>query len=280
MVTIMSKRIILSIGIVLILGIFVGWYAAGLFHPTGEERIVVFAGAAATPVYEEAAKLFEKRYGIKVELILSGSGKVLSAMTITKRGDLFIPGSPEYMLKAMRQGVIDNSTVQKLAYLVPAIIVQKGNPKNITSLEDLSKPGVRVGIGDPQSVCVGLYAKEILERSDLWERVKPNIVTYAPSCSATASLIPTKSVDAIVGWHVFHYWYPNKSEIVWIKPERIHKISCITGAVTNFTQNRGGALMFLEFLKSKEVKEIWRKYGYFATFEEAKVHAPNATTAI
>jgi molybdate transport system substrate-binding protein len=270
----------LLIVIGLIIGFLAGLEVAEHSYLKNEEKIEVFAGAAALPVYEEAAKLFESKYSIKVEIAASGSGKVLSAMTITKKGDLFIPGSPEYMLKAMQQGVVDNSTIKKLAYLVPAIIVQKGNPKNIMSLEDLAKPGIRVGIGDPQSVCVGLYAKEMLERAGLWEEVKPNIVVYAPSCSATASLIPMKSVDAIIGWHVFHYWYPNQSEIVWIKPEKIHKISCIVGAVTKFTKDREKAIMFLDFLESKEVKEIWRKYGYFATFEEAQAHAPNATTAI
>jgi len=222
--------------------------------------------------------MFEARYQVKVELRLGGSGSVLSAMKISKTGDIFIPGSPEYLAQAARLGVVNITAghVMIFAYLVPAIIVQKGNPKNITSLEDLARPGIRVGIGDPKSVCVGLYAKDLLERSGLWENVSRNIIVYAQSCDATAALIPAKAVDAIIGWHVFQAWTPDKADIVWITPSKIPKIAYIAGAVSVFVEDRSSADAFLDFLSSKDVQEIWTKYGYFATEQDAKMHAPNA----
>jgi molybdate transport system substrate-binding protein len=242
------------------------------------EILVVFAGAAATPVYYDAADLFEAKNGIKVELRLDGSGSVLSAMKITRTGDLFIPGSPEYFIEAKKSGVINPNSVHPtiLAYLVPAIIVQKDNPKNINSLEDLTKPGISIGIGDPESVCVGIYAKEILEQNNLWETVSPNIVNYAQSCSATAALIPTGAVDVIIGWHVFKNWTPYKADIIWITPDKIPQISYIAGAVSVFSENKILAQRFLDFLTSEEVNEIWSKYGYFASKQKAKIHAPDA----
>ena len=199
-------------------------------------------------------------------------------MKIAKTGDVFIPGSPEYLLQANTSGVIKLSEdpAKILAYLVPAIIVQEGNPLNITTLEDLAKPRVRIGIGDPASVCVGLYAKELLETNGLWTSVSKNIVTYAQSCEATAALIPTKAVDAIIGWHVFEAWTPDKADIIWITPSRVPKISYIAGAVSTFAEDRVLAQKFLDFLTSEDVRAIWTKYGYFATEQEAKLHAPNA----
>jgi molybdate transport system substrate-binding protein len=222
--------------------------------------------------------MFESKYGVKVELRLGGSGSLLSAMKIAETGDIYIPGSPDYLLQANELGVVNLAVSQAkiMAYLVPAIIVQKGNPKNVTCLEDLAKPGIRVGIGDPTSVCVGLYAEELLEVNGLWEAVSPNIVTYAQSCEATAALIPTHAVDAIIGWHVFHYWNPDKADIVWIEPSKIPKISYIAGAVTTFARDGDLAARFLDFLASTDMRETWAKYGYFPTVEEAKAHAPNA----
>ena len=268
--------------VALVIGIVVGALGvvgvSPLLTRSTQEQVVVFAGAAGAPVYDEAARLFESKYGIKVEFRLGGSGSVLSAMTIAKTGDVFIPGSPEYLLQANAMWVVNISAghVKKLAYLVPAIIVQKGNPKNVTSLEDLAKPGLRVGIGDPKSVCVGLYAKEILEKSGLWEAVSKNIVVYAQSCDATAALIPTKAVDAIMGWHVFKDWTPDKADIVWIAPSKILKIGYIAGAVSTFTKDKLAAERFLDFLASSDMAKIWAKYGYYATEQEAKLHAPNA----
>lgn len=265
----------------LIIGLIVSAFVVVRTSPhfsTSHEKVIVFAGAASAPVLEEAARMFEAKHRIKVELRLGGSGSVLSAMKISKTGDLFIPGSPEYLLQAVKLGVVNITSghVRIFAYLVPAIVVQKGNPRNITSLEDLARPGIRVGIGDPKSVCVGLYAKELLERSGLWENVSRNIVVYAQSCDATAALIPAGAVDAIIGWHVFQAWTPDKAELVWIAPSKIPRISYLAGAVTAFAEDRSSAEAFLDFLASKDAQVVWAKYGYFSTEQDAKMHAPDA----
>ena len=51
----------------------------------------------------------------------------------------------------------------KVVYLVPSINVRAGNPKGIQGLRDLLKPGIRVAIANPENVCVGTYAVEIVE---------------------------------------------------------------------------------------------------------------------
>jgi len=62
------------------------------------------------------------------------------------------------MAKAVNDGVVDiNQNVEIIVYLVPAILTQKENPKNIQGLYDLSKKEVRVAIGNPESVCVFIY---------------------------------------------------------------------------------------------------------------------------
>jgi molybdate transport system substrate-binding protein len=272
------KRVIALI----IIAILMSAAGASLFYQgqtsNALKQIVVFAGSAASPVYNEADPMFEAKTGIKIELHLGGSGSLLSSMQIAKTGDIYIPGSPDYLLKANKSEIVNLNTTQPkiLAYLVSAIIVQKGNPKNITTLEDLTKPGISIAIGDPESVCVGLYAKELLETNNLWDTVSPNIVTYAQSCEATAALIPTKAVDAVIGWHVFYNWTPDKADIVWIAPTQIPKISYIAGAVSVFAADKTTAQKFLDFLASSDASAIWAKYGYFATEQQAKVHAPNA----
>ncbi|MCK4509384.1 MAG: substrate-binding domain-containing protein, partial [Desulfuromonadales bacterium] len=121
--------------------------------------VMVFAGSASQPPLEEAALSFKRKHGIQVSLHLGGSGAMLSQIRLTGLGDLYIPGSPDYMVKARELDLIDGEET-RLAYLVPAILVAKGNPQQIMTLNDLTRPDVRVGIADPGSVCVGLYAVE------------------------------------------------------------------------------------------------------------------------
>ena len=131
--------------------------------------ITAFCGSASKPAMEEAAAAFEEETGIRVYLNFSGSGTMLSQMKISRSGDLYIPGSPDYMAMAEADGVIAPDSINIIAYLVPAVLVPEDNLESIYGLSDLARPGIEVGIGNPEAVCVGLYAVEILEFNDLLE---------------------------------------------------------------------------------------------------------------
>jgi molybdate transport system substrate-binding protein len=243
---------------------------------TTTKELSVFAGSASKPPLDEAAAAFEKKTGVKVYLTYGGSGTVLSQMELAKTGDVYIPGSPDYMVKAEKKQVIDPATTKIVTYLIPAICVQPGNPQNIQSLSDLAKPGLKVGIGNPDSVCVGLYAVEILDSSNLLQSVFPNIVTQATSCDATATLITLKSVDAVMGWSVFQDWDPQHIEHVLIKPEQLPRLAYIPAAVSTFSKDKVLATQFIDFLVSPAGQDIFKKWGYNATEAEARTFAPQA----
>ena len=143
-----------------------------------EKTITAFVGSASKPAMEEATQVFEEATGIRVYLNFGGSGTILSQMKLSRSGDLYIPGSPDYMAKAEQSGVVEPESVKLISYLIPAILIQQGNPKNIRTLSDLAKPGIKVGIANPESVSIGLYAYEILEYNNLLSEVGENIVTY------------------------------------------------------------------------------------------------------
>lgn len=239
---------------------------------------MVFAGAASKPALEEAGRAFEGKTGVKVRFIFGGSGTVLSQIKMSRRGDLYIPGSPDFMVMAERDGVVEPSSIKIMAYLVPAILVQEGNPQNIRTPADLAKPGLRVAIGNPEAVCVGLYAYELLEHNGLLDDVRRSgtVVTYAESCEKTATLLALKKVDAVIGWDVFAGWHPDAIDRVNLSPGQIPRIAYIPGAVTTFTQDRENAQKFLDFLASPQGQQIFGKWGYLATEAEARKFVPQA----
>jgi molybdate transport system substrate-binding protein len=242
----------------------------------GNKSITAFVGSASQPVMQEAAAAFKQQTGIEVYLNFGGSGTMLSQMTIARQGDLYIPGSPDYMAKAEAQGAVDPATVQRLAYLVPAIIVPKGNPAHIQSLADLAKPGVTVGIGDPSSVCIGLYAVEVMDHNDMLSSIEPNIVVHASSCSQTAALAAMRSVDAIIGWRVFGNWDPDTVDVVLLGKDQLPRIAYIPGAVSTYSKDKKDAQAFLDYLASPDGQAIFAKWGYLATEADARAYAPNA----
>ena len=244
--------------------------------PFPAEELFVFCGSASKPAMEEAASVFKQKSGISVRFNFGGSGHILSQMEISRTGDLYIPGSPDYITIAENKGLIDADSVDIISYLVPAILVQEGNPEGITTLSELAKPDIKVGIGNPEAVCVGLYAIEILDDNNLLSECGNNIVTMAESCSKTATLVAMKSVDAVIGWRVFGYWHPEAIDIVYLDREQLPRIAYIPAAISKFVENRAAAEEFVQFLLSPDGQEIFNRRGYLTSESDARQFAPDA----
>ena len=237
------------------------------------KRLLMFAGAASKPATEEAVRIFQDRSGAIVDMVFGGSGFVLSQMKLTKKGDLYFPGSSDFMEVAKRESLVFPDSEKVVVYLVPAINVQKGNPKGIQTLRDLTKEGVRLAIANPETVCVGTYAVEIFEKNLTPEekaKVRKNITNYTESCEKTANVISLKAVDAVMGWRVFQYWDPNRIETIYLKPEEIPRIGYIPITISKFTQNKLLAQNFIDFLLSSHGKGIYKKCHYLMDLQAAR----------
>jgi len=240
---------------------------------SSSEGILIFAGSASKPPTEEVVRVFQEKTGIHVDVIFGGSGFVLSQMKLGKKGDLYFPGSSDFMEKAKKEALVFPESEKLVVYLVPSINVQKGNPKGIHSLKDLTRDGIRVAIANPEMVCVELYAVEIIEKNLApadKEKFRRNLVNYTESCEKTAVAISLKAVDAVLGWEVFHYWDPDRIETIYLKPDEISRIGYLPIAISKYTRDRSSAQKFIDFLLTREGKAIFQKYHYLMTPQEAR----------
>ncbi len=256
-----------------------GWIRLALFAAlltassiAAAPRLRVFAGAASKPPAEEIAQAYQKATGVEVELIFGGSGQVLAQLELTRSGDIYFPGSSDFMAKALAKGLVRPESVRDVVYLVPAITVQKGNPKAIRGLLDLARPGLRVAIADPEAVCVGLYAVEILELAlTPAERaaVRRNLATYTDSCERTATAVSLRSVDAVLGWSVFDHWDPTRLETVRLPVAQVPRVGTIPIAVAVCSEQQAEAQRFVEYVAGPAGRRIFARHGYFTTPDEA-----------
>jgi molybdate transport system substrate-binding protein len=248
-------------------------FVISLHTQSASAKLLLFAGAASKPATEEVVKTFQEKFKIPADVIFGGSGFVLSQMKLSRRGDIYFPGSSDFMEVAKREGLVYPESEKIVVYLVPAINVQKGNPKRISSLKDLAKKGIRLAIANPEMVCVGTYAVEIIERnlnSQEKESLRRNLVNYTESCEKTANVISLRAVDAVIGWSVFQYWDPERIETIYLKPDEIPRIGYIPVAISKFTQDRALAQTFVDFILSPQGKSIFRKYNYLMDLQEAR----------
>jgi len=228
-------------------------------------RLMAFVGSASKPPAQEAKTVFEKKHpSITIDMTFGGSGTLLTQMTLEETGDIYMPGSDDYMDKAEKQKAVIPNTRKIVAYLVPTICVQHGNPKHIESLADLARPGVTVGLAQAGAVCLGDASDEILKAAGLEEQVKKNCLTYARSCEQTEQLLQLGEVDAIIGWDSFKSWAPDKIDLVPIAPKLV-RVRNVPAAVAVYSEQRRAAEQFITFLTSKQGRAIFSKHGYSVT---------------
>jgi molybdate transport system substrate-binding protein len=224
-------------------------------------KLILFAGTASKPALEELAKTYEQQNGVKVDASYGGSGALLTQITTEHYGDLYIPGSDDFMDKAEAKAAVDKQTRTVMAYLVPTILVAKGNPKKVTGLKDLARADVRVVLAQSKSVCLGDVSEEILQKAKLLDKVKPKVASFASSCEETLNMLLLGEADAIIAWDAYARQQPEKVESVPL-PKELVRARNIPGAVITWSKQPEAGKKFLAYLASDEAKAVLKKHGY------------------
>ncbi len=246
---------------------------SGAFAQPG---LTVMAGIALRPVLEEAAANFKERHKADITFIFGGSGEVLSKLRLTRTGDVFIPASHDYIELALEYKVLEKDSLKTLAYLVPALFVARGNPKNIRNLADLAMPGVKLAFSRPETVAIGLYAAEIVEKSLHRDEIRKNINTNLENVAKTVNAVAVGSADAAFAWRAMATWPSIRCDLVELAADDIKRVASIRAAVTKVCKNNDLAEKFVEYLSSESGSKLFLRHGYTTDLAEVQKLAPVA----
>jgi len=229
-------------------------------QPSAEKELLLFCGAGLRPPAAELAETFGRENGIKVVTDYAGAEVLLSKIKLSTQGDLYMPGDREFVCQAAQKGLI---LYQKsVCYFVPAILVQKDNPKKIGGLHDLIKPGIKLGLGHPRNLPIGRIAKKIFEKENIfWTDVERNLKFQSATVNVLGMQIQAKALDAVIVWDAIARYYSEYGDVVPIAPEK-NIISTVDVGVLKSTKNRELAEKFVAFLLSPRGREIFEKHNY------------------
>ena len=70
-----------------------------LWNPqqTDKRPLFVYCEPASGAPVEEAARAYEKQYGVRIQLTYGGSETLLTNLAVSGRGDLYIPADDDYL---------------------------------------------------------------------------------------------------------------------------------------------------------------------------------------
>jgi len=226
---------------------------------TRKQTMAVYCGAGMSKAAAEIGVLFEKKYDIAIHYSFAGSNTLLSQIQIVKKGDVYVPASDYYMEIASNKKLVEKPIT--IAFHIPVIAVPKGNPKNITSLEDLAGNNIRIGLGDPKAAAIGKTSVEILRKNNLEKQVNKNVVTRTATVNELVVYLGLNQVDAAVIWEDNAVAAAAKVDLVPI-PRDQNRVETIPAAVLTLSKQKKHARRFIDFLRSPKAKEILEKYGF------------------
>jgi len=235
--------------------------AAGLCgcgKPPQDVRLRLYAGAGMQEAVDALAQAFTEETGIAVDVDYAGSGVLISRAKGDPRADLFMPGDVWYVERLAR--VTDNVARRvQVSYFVPAIIVAKGNPKHVSSLQDFARTDLKVALGNPQACQVGRLCVEIFAHAGL------DSATFNAKQSFTVNelglWVQMNDVDAAIVWDAIAWGLRDSVDLIEI-PEAQNKISTVVCAQLRSAPRPQEAQRFLEFLVSRPAQRILQEKGY------------------
>jgi molybdate transport system substrate-binding protein len=153
--------------------------------------VTVFAAASLTESFTQIGKDFETANpGAKVVFNFAGSSTLATAINQGAPADVFASASPTNMKTVTDAGNGDGA-VTTFVHNQLVIAVPKANPKAITGLADLTRPGVKVALCAEQVPC-GAAAKKAMDAA----KVSITPVTFEQDVKAALTKVRLGEVDA------------------------------------------------------------------------------------
>jgi molybdate transport system substrate-binding protein len=224
------------------------------------EGLLLYCGAGIRPPADELVETFGREHGVKVAVDYAGSEVLLSKIKLVRQGDLYMPGDKHYVEQAAQADMILSR--RTACYWVPTILVQKGNPKQIHQLNDLLKPGVKLGLGDPEACAIGRTSKLIFEKNNIpWEDIEENLKYPSLTVNELGMQIQARALDAVIVWDAIARYYKEYGDQIPI-PVESNIISTVDIGVLKFTKNQELAEKFVDFITSEAGRQIFQKHNY------------------
>jgi molybdate transport system substrate-binding protein len=164
--------------------------------PAAAQPLTVSAASSVADVLVEAGKAWAAAGGAGVQVNAAGSNGLARQVAAGARVDVFLSADHAQMDVAQRSGRLA-APPQDLLSNALVLVVAPHDARKTLHPRDLAGPGVsRIALGNPDSVPAGVYARQWLERTGLWEAVRTKVV---PTLSVRAALAAVRNGHADVG---------------------------------------------------------------------------------
>ena len=216
-------------------------------------EIKVFAAASLTAAFTKLGEDFTAASGgTKVTFNFAGSQALATQIQQAAPADVFASADIPNMGKV--KDLV--GTPQSFASNLLAIVVEKGNPKDVKGLEDLASPDLKVVLA-AEEVPAGKYAKQVLDQAGV--SVAP--VSQEDNVKAVVTKVSLGEADAGIVYVTDVTAGGDKVEGVDI-PEDQNVTATYPIATVKATKAQDKAQAFMDLVLSAEGQQVLEQYGF------------------
>jgi molybdate transport system substrate-binding protein len=229
--------------------------AAGCSQSDG--GLTVSAAASLQPALTEVARM----YSTPITLNFGASGMLAQQIEQGAPADVFFSAANAPMDRLDARGLLLAGSRKDVLRNEVVLIVPPDAP--VRGFADIATNKVRLlALGDPASVPVGEYGREILTAMGIWDAVQPKlllakdvrqVLTYVETGNADAGIV--YATDARIS---------SKVRVAATAPESTHAPALYPIAVVAASRRRAAARGFVAWVSGSLARPIFARYGFQA----------------
>ena len=227
-----------------------------------QKHMLIYCGITMVKPITELARLFESRENVKIHISQGGSEDLFQSAKKSRLGDLYLPGSPSYLINHQPEGLF--GTHKLVGYNQVALLVRKGNPKQVKSdLNELLRKDLTVIIGSPESASIGWQAKKMLEAIGIYAQVRKQSIVPMPDSRALNHALKHGEADVTLNWRATAFFQNNAAllDVIDLDPG-IAVPRALYLIQLKFTRHPALSARFIDLAASVEGQAVFRKYGF------------------
>jgi molybdate transport system substrate-binding protein len=228
--------------------------------------LTVYAAASLTEALTEMGKAFEASHpGVSVIFNFGGSQNLRTQIEQGAPADVFASANTKEMDTLVTGNFVTADAPKIFLTNQLVVILPKGNPAGLASLEDLSKPGLKLVLA-AEEVPAGRYARQILEElnalfgADYKEKVLSNVVSNEDNIRQAVTKVQLGEADASIVYVSDVVAVPELQKIEILADMNV--IAEYPMASLTASANRDLANEFIEYALSTEGQSILKKWGF------------------
>lgn len=221
-------------------------------------ELVVLCGSSFVGPTEQLCAEFTDQTGIAIVSTVAGSEDFLPQVQAASQGDILVTHDPflDHVKDADKH--FDHVSV---GFVAPVLAVQKGNPKGISKIEDLTREGIKVALTDPQYSTAGEMVFALIEKKGIKDAILKNVENrLTKGHGALGTFLKTQSVDAVIIWNGVASTFKDSLDVVKTPYEYDEEIA-VHMIGLNYTKQPESLKKFMDFVRIRG-PQVFAEFGY------------------